>query len=233
MFPTVILSAGHEPYARGAEYEGLNEHEICVQLCFYAAAALHNTNEPTAVVLVPPDNLHNKILHVNLLSTVLAKDNAPHFAVEIHCNTAALDSARGVEVFYYKEPGPHTNSVQFRMAKRMIGSIAVLGWPSRGPKTHKQSHHTSLGWVAKTKCTALLVEVGFLTNHHDRSMLGNPTGRATLGQRIANGIQDAALMLETKEGKDTEVLEGEHKAWREGRSRIGAENATPREEIVR
>ena len=191
--PVIILSAGHSCFDPGAKWEDITEHDLMARLSLYAHAAMvpeKLANMPI-ILTVPPTHLAEKIKTVNRWSNVLEQNGFSHFAVELHVNAFEDNKrVRGVETFYY--PG---NMVGRKIAELMGGAIGTLGWPNRGIKTPKQSWRKALAWIDQTRCTSVLVEMGFITNKADRELLISPSGSAGLAGRVATGLKLASAYV--------------------------------------
>jgi len=96
--------------------------------------------------------------------------------VSIHFNSAYRTSAYGIETFYYSYQGS-------QLATRVHASVCRKLRPeNRGVKkgTFAVLHHT--------KCPAILVEGGFLSNSKERERCLQPWYRQALAESIAVGI---------------------------------------------
>jgi N-acetylmuramoyl-L-alanine amidase len=191
--PVIILSAGHGSADPGAMWDDeFTEHDIVTQICQYTQGlmcAAGILGDGPVILVTPPFGLSGKIKLVNQWSTQLEANGFPHFAVEVHVNAATSGVPRGSEAFYFKG-----NSQGLKIAEILSASIATLGWPNRGVKTPRQAWRKSLGWVEKTRCTSVLLELGFLTNKPDREILTRPEGRHGVAMRLAKGLNLAGLI---------------------------------------
>ena len=96
--------------------------------------------------------------------------------VSIHFNGSANRSAQGVESFYYSGKGKTlTSSIQRYLRSRS-------GTKDRGVKRKPYAVLT------KTRCTATLVECGFLSNRWENKRCASSSYRATVARAIADGI---------------------------------------------
>jgi N-acetylmuramoyl-L-alanine amidase len=200
--PVVVLSAGHQAGAdEGAVWVGdqgaVTEHEIVSRVCWYTTGFLMTSEVMPVVVTVPTATLAQKILWVNDLTDRMRAAKVQHFLVEVHLNAAETDKARGVSVYHFRG-----NARTAEMGTEVLRAIGRYSWPSRGLKTERDSAAESLGWISKTKAWSLLVELGFLTNVHDRGMLLTSKGQVALASRLANGIVNAAVHMHSAVNPD-------------------------------
>jgi len=132
--------------------------------------------------------------------------------VSIHANALPQKSVkRGSEIWYYKD-----DSSEF--AKVVLSEIIKeTGMPNSG------IHTNSFVVVKYTTMPSILVEMGYLTNATDESLLMNGNFRQKMAQGIFNGIK---LYLETRQGliesgkeppkvKDKKLFEDDNKKYLE------------------
>lgn len=98
----------------------------------------------------------------NILSQICAKVNShnPNLAVSIHFNSATAPTANGTEVWVYSKTSKAVN-----IAKTVVNKLASLGFTNRGVK-----YSTTLFFLKRTKCPAMLVEVCFIGSDKDRKV---------------------------------------------------------------
>lgn len=109
----------------------------------------------------------------------IANDQAADLFVSIHCNAAGSDAAYGVEAYHY--PGSADGG---RLAAAIQTELAALGYTrDRGVK------EANFAVLRLTDMTAVLVECGFITSAHDRSVLTDPAGQQQIAKAIVSGIE--------------------------------------------
>lgn len=181
----IIINAGHyddpdTPHVEdpGASANGVREAVEVMKIRDRVVPILtrHGFN-----VLSVPD-------HLDLRESIdWANEKAPNLtdalAVDIHLNYMSNSAARGSEAFYGK-----TDTSQ-AIAAALSASVATeMGIPDRGAKPDTQTAVGSLGWIRKTTMWASLIEVCFLTNPDDMTVLHGPDGYQKAAQGIARGI---------------------------------------------
>lgn len=99
--------------------------------------------------------------------------------ISLHCN-AANGTARGTETFFRGEDD--------RAFAQVLNNAIVkaMGTKDRGVKTEKDSQHTSLAIMEFDKCW--LVELGFIDNPDDRSLMLSATIRLAVCKAMADVI---------------------------------------------
>ena len=107
--------------------------------------------------------------------------------VSIHCNAAGDPRARGFEV--WTSPGA-TSADQAATAIWLALRAAVPGRRGRvdmvDGDVDKEAHFTVL---TATRCPAVLVELGFISNVEDDALLASPEGRAACVAALEEGIR--------------------------------------------
>jgi N-acetylmuramoyl-L-alanine amidase len=148
----IFISAGHHPSAPGATFERFIENDEAVIWAQIMADELGSD-----AILVPNAVLRHKVDFIN--SRALDGD----VAIEIHFNSAMQDGehvGRGSETLYYP------NSVEGeRLAESIQEFLSVVFPPNRGAKVgwyHMDPERGPDFFLAKTKCTALIIEPEFV-----------------------------------------------------------------------
>lgn len=195
--PTVLLSAGHNPGDTGARFEDYNEHDIVRGISWYLMGEMSKERGVIVpVVAVPTGRLVSKIAWVNeYYGPEICSRKV--FAVEVHVNSSSNSTARGVSVFTHK-----SNYMTRQMGSAVLTAVARPSWPSRGMKTQADSNLGSLGWVSQTTMPAMLIEIGFITNRAQRMFMVTDAGQHSLAIRLADGLVNAAIFMNSYLNKD-------------------------------
>ena len=110
----------------------------------------------------------------------LANAGGARFFLSIHINSSVLPSIRGLTVYYYKGMDrPFADALH----RRLIGELGTADLGVRRDKLYVLNHSTM---------PAALVEVAFVSNPSDASMLSSPEFRQKVALAIADGIGDYA-----------------------------------------
>lgn len=117
---------------------------------------------------------------------LLAKWGHADIFVSVHFNAAANANARGVEVFYFKDPKRRWRMEQSkRLGNCILNQLCThLSSPSRGVR------HGDLGVIRETAIPAVLVEVAFLSNPAEVKHLRSQNYRQKIAEAISKGIHE-------------------------------------------
>jgi N-acetylmuramoyl-L-alanine amidase len=175
----IYLNAGHFLGESGARVNGFEEQIETIKI--RDACLLLFRTAGFEVMAVPDElNLRRSIDWVN----ERAKGLNDGLAIDIHLNSMNDSLVRGAEVFY------GTSDTMKKAAAILSREVAKsMGIPDRGAKPDTKSFVGSLGWIWKTNCWALLVEVCFLSNPEDMAILTAPGGYEKAAQGIVNACK--------------------------------------------
>lgn len=173
----VAIDIGHAR-GTGSAGNGLQEHEVCVKI---AAQLMHELG--AAGILADVVDFPGLSNGADLVKTAAAI-NAGGFdlSVSLHCDAAANSSAKGAHVIYTSAKG---KIIAEQIAKHLCPLL-----PGRANKTVKRGN---LYILNNTRCPAVLVECGFVTNREDADMLKNGTG--AIARAISVGVRDALPLI--------------------------------------
>lgn len=147
---------------------------------------------------------------LSLSERTLFQTNADLF-VSIHGNFAVNKGASGIETYVFASPGYPGTSEGSPVRAKASGHAFDLQSAAAGFALHRRlieeaclkSNTNSIDRGLKranfyvlreSKCPAVLIEAGFLSNSSDGILLTNSIYRATLARAIANGIKDYAAV---------------------------------------
>lgn len=165
----VAIDVGHA-YGTGARGNGLDEHEVAVKIAGYLKEELDGELFAGCVAdVLDFPGLGNA---GDLRATVKAvNDGGYGLCVSLHCDAGTNASARGAHVIYVSDAGG-----------RCAVEIAKHLCPIMPGRTNRTVRRGNLYVLNNTRCPAVLVECGFLTNSRDADMLKYD------GRRIARAI---------------------------------------------
>jgi hypothetical protein len=150
----IYISAGHHPAAKGAEFNGFNEHDEATK---WVAEIVSHISE--LCIVVPTGPLPGKIAFIN--SQPDAK-----LAFEIHFNSDESKLSHGSETLY--APGSKAGRIYADMVQEDLGGLFP---PSRGIKEGwyrmilpPDPRAVPDAFLSKTKPVALIVEPEFIYN---------------------------------------------------------------------
>jgi N-acetylmuramoyl-L-alanine amidase len=192
--PTVVVDPGHGGKDEGTKWRGVSEKDLTLEVATRIESLLRQSGFPT--VMTRRENtyvsLEERARVANRLSNALF--------ISIHFNSDPTGNSSGIETFYarQKEPpdaawtwvglfnrpeaseAPDTSEV-------LAGEVqSALG--SRTESRNRGIHPANFYVVHHTRCPAILVEGGFLSNVFESQMLAYPQYQETLAQGVVEGV---------------------------------------------
>ena len=169
-FSTVVIDAGHGGADKGAFRSGIRESHLTLQTAQRLESLLKRKGLRTVMT-------RRSDVFVSLGSRVaIANRQRSAVFVSIHFNACRDSRFPGVGTFYAGPAGKNlAKSIQSRLGKR-------LGTRNRGIKQR------SYKVLRLTRCPAVLVECGFLSNGAERARCRTARYQQTAAQAICDGI---------------------------------------------
>lgn len=173
----IAIDAGHNCIGdTGATGNGVQEDDVTLRVATKLAETLA-TMGIDARSVNPPRNtstvslsLSRRVANANNMSAVLY--------VSIHCNAFSNPSAKGTEVYSFAGNQPGAS-----LATKISRDIAkIYGTSNRGAKT------ANFQVLRDTNMTAILIELGFLTNKSDCAAISDVRNDALVVKAIADAI---------------------------------------------
>jgi N-acetylmuramoyl-L-alanine amidase len=179
----VYIDQGHNPVNpnAGAEGNGLREQNLVYEIGRELASLLRaNGNfEVRLSRPTPQTQLGNSTSSSLRIRVNEANSWGADYFISLHTNASTSSIPRGTEVLVYRSP-----SVSANLAEDILESLTeATGLPSRGVK-----ERPGLYVLRKTNMPAVLVEMGFISNPEDASLMANNPSLFARG--IYNGILD-------------------------------------------
>ena len=178
----IFIDQGHNPNNpnAGAEGNGLREQDIVFRIGILLAELFRENpafevrlSRPTLEVQLGTSNTTSLRERVRL-----ANEWGADYFISLHTNASSQSSATGVEAFAFSKP-----SVAFDLGSDIIKNISALtGLRNRGMQTR-----SGLYVLRKTVMPSVLVELGFITNPNDSSLMVNEP------ELFAQGVYDGTL----------------------------------------
>ncbi len=177
----IFIDQGHNPVNpnAGAEAGGVREQDITYEVGVRLARLLNdNPNFEARLSRNSPTEQLGTSNATSLQTRArMANEWGAGFFISLHCNASTIETASGSEAYVYSRESP-ANSMAFRILE---GLHNRTGLPNRGVFVRP-----SLYVLRATQMPAVLVELGFITNPYDRSLLvEDPQGFA---RGVYNGI---------------------------------------------
>jgi N-acetylmuramoyl-L-alanine amidase len=192
-FPTVVLDAGHGGKDGGARANGLVEKNLTLDVTARTQKLLHQYGFKT--VLTRSDDTFIPLPERAAIGN--RTDNA--IFVSVHFNHSYSGASTGVETFYASEkvapesawtwagfftkPEPVPTENGETLAGFVQASLVM-----RTEATNRGIKGRPLHVLRHTRCPAVLVECGFLSNPLEARMIDNVDYRDRLAKSIAEGV---------------------------------------------
>jgi N-acetylmuramoyl-L-alanine amidase len=182
----IVVDPGHGGMDSGARAGTLYESDVVLAISKDIAAALRAQGANVVLSRTSKENLKEKsdignLQRTNLAARVaLAERVKADLFLSIHANRyPSYPSAHGAQVFLGETPSPE----QQRLAENLMAEL--------GPLTDSQrmiDGKRPLYLMRHLKVTAALIEVGFLSNPREVSLMTQPEYQRKLGEAVARGV---------------------------------------------
>lgn len=171
----IVLDAGHGGKDAGANHGDLYEKDINLAVAKKTKALLSEAGYK--VKMTREDDtyaaLSDRVAFAN-------QRNAKIF-VSIHCNSSEDGSGNGIETFYAESKNWNSEKLAESIQTNIVNAT---GAKDREVKT------ADYAVILGTDMSAALVEVGFLTDKNERTLLQNEDYQQKLAEGISEGILD-------------------------------------------
>ena len=158
----LVINGGKDP---GCSYDGYNEKDIALSIARNIAIRL---SKPFLLTRYTDTYISLK------KRAEIANSNNAKFFLSIHCNAALDTKAKGIEIWHYN----HLD-ISKKLAGLFIRRLSL--WSSKNRGIKKKGFYV----LKHTKCPAILIEVGFLSNPLDREKLIDPFYQKVISCDIA------------------------------------------------
>jgi len=167
----VVIDAGHGGRDYGAFYRGVRESDLNLRVATKLESQLKARGYTTTMT-----RRSDVFLSLSRRASIANRYRNAIF-VSIHFNATSISWVRGVETFYAGSSKGRAlaSSIQSQMVRR-------LGTRNRGIRF---SRFTVL---TQTKCPAVLVECGFISNASERARCSTSSYQSSVALAIADGI---------------------------------------------
>lgn len=177
----IFISAGHGAGDPGIKVSDMTESQEMILLRNQIVTQLGDRGFQNSEVLSVPDNLSIS----QTIQWINERRKTGDVAVEIHAAASTNPVARGATVYYIA-----MNNQRQKHAERLLSALldGVPELSNRGAKPDTAIGVKGLPFCRVVSPPSLLLEVAFLTNPEDRSLLQNQ--RDNFAQGIANGLAE-------------------------------------------
>lgn len=192
-FPVVVLDAGHGGKDDGARGAGLAEKDLSLDVTQRTEKLLHQFGFKTVMTRV--DDTYVSLAERAAISNRI--DNA--IFVSVHFNHSFSGASTGVETFYASEKLPPESAwtwtgffskpppVRGENGETLAGFVQAA-MVMRTESTNRGIKGRPLHVLRHTRCPAVLVECGFISNPLEARMISNVDYRDRLAKAIAEGV---------------------------------------------
>lgn len=170
---TVVIDPGHGGKDPGAK-SVLGYWEKSVNLEISRKVVSYLKQSGVNVVMTRNDDSYPSLESRAALANRIGAD----LFVSIHCNTIADSSFRGFIIFTARS----ASWTSKKTARNIKNTLSAAGIPDRGIQNQ------DFRVLVQTKCPAVLIECGFMTNYDEASQLQNSWYQDKLARAIADGI---------------------------------------------
>lgn len=169
-FSTVIIDPGHGGRDKGAYWGGVRESTLNLKVANRLEALLKKRGIRTVMT-------RRSDVFVSLQSRAdIANRYRSAVFVSIHFNASTNTSIKGAETFYWGTTG------------RMIAGAIQRRLPARVQTRNRGARRHGYTVLTKTRCPAVLVECGFISNSRERMRCSTQWYQQTAARAIYDGL---------------------------------------------
>lgn len=174
------IDIGHA-HGTGSHGHGLDEHTVATHVA--ALLKNHLTAAGHSVTLIDYPHISNEADLAMAISDINAGDF--HAAISLHCDASSNPSAHGAHVCY------HATSERGKILAEFVAAPLTRLMPGRAcsvqPRPDESKGLSSLAILRQTRPTAILIEMGFISNVEDAAKLACAE---TIAHALTCGIRD-------------------------------------------
>ncbi|MBM7631295.1 SH3 domain-containing protein [Geomicrobium sediminis] len=172
---TIVVDAGHGGRDSGATGNGLVEKTINLQVSRELANRLERGG---ANVIMTRSN--DTFIELVERARIANRASADLF-ISVHANAFPAATARGAETFYHPNDGPDSRRLATALQNRLVRDTGMV---------HRRVDPANFSVLRNTNMTASLIELGFVTNAGDASIMRQPGYPARAGEALYQGVLD-------------------------------------------
>lgn len=173
----IVVDPGHSgnPDAGAVSPSGIREADITLAVSQLLRGRLTDAGHNVLLTREGDDPATDSLEY----RTSLANEWPADLFISIHCNSFSSAGPEGAETWYFGS-SPEGKRLAERVQSVFIDSLRSV---NRGAKANWDYYV-----LRNTNCTAILVEMGFLSNPKEEMLLASPAWQQRAAQAIANGI---------------------------------------------
>lgn len=182
----IIIDAGHGGVDTGANRPGVVEKDINLAIALHVRDILQSqkikvilTRETDRELsgLCEDDKVRGRYRRDLSARVEATKESAADLFVSIHANASSDAKRRGIECYYAAKSEESKKLAQ--SIEEQLGLIAPICQAAKPGDFFV---------LRRSRVPAVLIEVGFITNHEDRALLENQEYQGKLADTIVKGI---------------------------------------------
>jgi N-acetylmuramoyl-L-alanine amidase len=186
----VVIDPGHGGIFPGAQYGGLCEKDLNLDIAQRLAKALRDQGVEVCLTRDRDQETIPGCGRGDLRAELAARTALPNkvcadLFISIHCNACATPNGRGGTEVYYHYARPQERGLADAL-DRAMGSLGVGG---AGVRPDNAVYNSGLFVLRNSPVPAALVEVAYLNNDADRKLLASASFRQKAAESIRDGLK--------------------------------------------
>lgn len=169
----IVIDAGHGGNDNGVVVDDVTEKEI-TEAIGRKIKFLNNKESVEVIIIRDKDefmNLSDRVNKINALN--------PDLVISLHINSHQDTTVNGFEVFIGEKNQKNVDS-------KIIAESLLNSTPQ--PLAKREVKEANLYLLNNVKCPAVLLELGFLTNNHDRDFLESQLGQQKIACMVLKSL---------------------------------------------
>jgi N-acetylmuramoyl-L-alanine amidase len=172
----IVIDAGHGGKDPGAKIDEALESKI-VESIAKKIKALNSSEDLKIILLREDDNFVSLSDRVNKINQI-----NPDLLISLHLNASKNPNEKGVNAFISSQNGFYEKSLE--KANKLIENISNNNLTKGGVK------NANLYIIKNSKCPAVLLEVGYLSNANDKAYITSESGKDEIAKNILKLIRE-------------------------------------------
>lgn len=183
----VFIDPGHGGVDPGTSGNGLVEKDIVLDVCKRLDEILKKSGIGTYMTRTGDTYMDHKD------RIALANEKKADIFLSVHCDWFNNPAYGGTQTFYYSSKDLKKGNLEEIPYAKLIQQEAVkaMGTNDRGV-----AERPDLSVLKRATMPSALIELGFLSNKNDSSLLGSPDFRQKVAEGLASGILKALEKIE-------------------------------------
>jgi N-acetylmuramoyl-L-alanine amidase len=173
-FKTIVIDPGHGGKDKGSTWDTLLEKNLVLNFARYFQEL--GCGEECKIVLLRTDDEYFTFNG----RTEKIKSYNPDLIISLHHNMNADPNLSGVQVFYCRENYYEKTSLD--IAKKVMTAL-----PRDIPVINSPEHANFLV-LRDVSCPGILIEIGYLTNQHDRSVILSESYQKRFAEAVLKAV---------------------------------------------